>query len=385
VFAWSVRRPQRQLAEHGLLVPVAALAYLLAEALEMPYATWSWLVAAGLAAALVQVPPLRRALLPWPLITASAALLGLGLGTAWAYDESLTAIADHGTTAGWESIAIATASGALLALAFLDPRRRTYALWLPFALSAQLATMLLPGQYPVVVVAVLSCLASAVALAWPRWLRDRLDRPALVEMGVVSSLIVAAVVLAVYETPRMLFQVSHEPAAGLAAAVAGSAALFLGALAARTSASLRARKIGPVRVSSALVYLAGAAGLWTLAAAVLGATQLLANPGSDVSVRDGFQEGHTMVSISWVVVGLALVVLSLRGDRRALRVGGIALLFVALGKLFLFDLAFLTAMTRAVSFIVTGSVLLLSALLLQRFAPQVKAALGEEPPSASAH
>jgi uncharacterized membrane protein len=84
------------------------------------------------------------------------------------------------------------------------------------------------------------------------------------------------------------------------------------------------------------------------------------------------------------MVGLALVVASLRGDRRGLRAGGIALLFAALGKIFLYDLAFLTAMARAVSFIVTGSVLLLAALLLQRFAPQVKSALGDEPPEAIA-
>jgi hypothetical protein len=41
-------------------------------------------------------------------------------------------------------------------------------------------------------------------------------------------------------------------------------------------------------------------------------------------------------------------------------------------------------MARAISFIVTGSVLLLAALLLQRFAPQVKAALNDEPPHAVA-
>ena len=76
--------------------------------------------------------------------------------------------------------------------------------------------------------------------------------------------------------------------------------------------------------------------------------------------------------MSWVLIGLALVVVSLRGDRRPLRIVGVALLFVALGKLFLYDLAFLTAMARAVSFIVTGSVLLVAALLLQRFAPQMK-------------
>jgi predicted AAA+ superfamily ATPase len=37
------------------------------------------------------------------------------------------------------------------------------------------------------------------------------------------------------------------------------------------------------------------------------------------------------------------------------RIAGVALLFVALGKLFLYDLAFLTAMARAISFILTGS------------------------------
>jgi len=167
--------------------------------------------------------------------------------------------------------------------------------------------------------------------------------------------------------------------------VAATAALFLAAASARSSASIRQMTFGRMRASTLLVYLAGAAGLWTLAAAVLGMTQVLANPDSDSSVRDGFQQGHMVVSISWVVVGLMLVVLSLRGDRRALRVGGIALLFVALGKLFIYDLAFLTAMTRAISFIVTGSVLLLAALLLQRFAPQVKAALGDDPPNLPAH
>jgi len=95
-------------------------------------------------------------------------------------------------------------------------------------------------------------------------------------------------------------------------------------------------------------------------------------------VHDRFQQGHVLVSVSWVLTGLALVVISLRGNRRSLRIAGIALLFAALGKLFLYDLAFLTAMARAVSFIVTGSVLLVAALLLQRFSPQVKAVLGDD-------
>ena len=131
-------------------------------------------------------------------------------------------------------------------------------------------------------------------------------------------------------------------------------------------------------VRSVLAYAAGAAALWTFSAAILGAGQLLLDHPSPAAVHDRFQQGHVMVSMGWALVGLALVIVSLRGDRRRLRVGGIALLFVALGKLFLYDLAYLDAMARAISFIASGTVLLLAALLLQRFAPHVKAALGED-------
>jgi uncharacterized membrane protein len=367
VFAWSVRRPARPLCEYGLLPAVATLAYLIAESLTTPYAIWAWLSAAGILAAVVQVPAIRR-------------LLALGVVAAWVFDDSLTALVDHGTTAGWESIALATAAAFLFALAFRRPVNRTHALWLPFLLATQLCTMLLPGQYPLVGVAALSAAAGAAALVWPSLLASRVDRPALRTISVASAVANWVVVLAVYETPGMLFQTSHTPASGLAAATAATAAMVIAALATRRVPW----SVGRVPVGTVLVYTSGAACLWTLAAAILGAEQLVAATGVQASVHDHFQQGHVLVSISWVLIGLGLVVLSLRGDHRGLRVGGITLLFVALGKLFLYDLAFLTAMARAVSFIVTGSVLLLAALLLQRFAPQVKAALGDESPEAIA-
>jgi uncharacterized membrane protein len=169
----------------------------------------------------------------------------------------------------------------------------------------------------------------------------------------------------------MLFHTSHTPAAGLAAAAAASVALILAALAARAVPGPTARGLD---ARTALAYLAGAGLLWTLAAAILGAFQLRVNGAAVAAVHDGFQQGHVAVSVAWVMIGLGLVVASLRSRHRGLlRAGGIALLFVALGKLFLFDLAFLTAMARAVSFIVTGSVLLLAALLLQRFGYSTRA------------
>jgi uncharacterized membrane protein len=154
--------------------------------------------------------------------------------------------------------------------------------------------------------------------------------------------------------------------------------------AARRSDESAVWTISGMRVGSLLVYAGGAAALWTLSAAILGFGQYAFDGTSSAAMHDRFQNGHVFVSISWVLVGLALVVLSLRGDRRRLRVGGIALLFVALGKLFLYDLAYLDAMARAISFIVSGAVLLLAALLLQRFAPHVKAALLDEDTSPTA-
>jgi hypothetical protein len=380
VFTWSARRPVRGFAEYGLLAPVATLVYLVAQLYAVPSAIWAWLAVAGVIAAAVQIAPIRRRLGVNPMLVSSGAVLAVGTVAAWAYDDSLRAIVDHGTTRGWESIALATAAAVLLALAFPQPTRRTNAMGLPFLLASQLSAMLLPGQYPLVAVAGLSALASVAVLLWPPVLAPRLARGPLAAIGSVSAAAVAGIVLLAYETPRMLFQTSHAPATGLAAATAAAAALLLAAFAARTTSW----SAGPVTAARLLVYAGGAFSLWTLAAAILGAEQLVADSGVAVSVHDHFQQGHVLVSISWVMVGLTLVVLSLRGDHRGLRAGGIALLFAALAKLFLYDLAFLTAMARAISFIVTGSVLLLAALLLQRFAPQVKAALGDEQPEAIA-
>jgi uncharacterized membrane protein len=192
---------------------------------------------------------------------------------------------------------------------------------------------------------------------------------------------VTVLVVAIYETPHMLFTTNHDPADGLAAALSSVVALaFLIASSATPRADGERWQLGGVRVATAAAVTTGAMALWTLAAAILGAGQLLVQSASPAfqDVHDRFQQGHVLVSVSWVLTGLALVVISLRGNRRSLRIAGIALLFAALGKLFLYDLAFLTAMARAVSFIVTGSVLLVAALLLQRFSPQVKAVLGDD-------
>jgi uncharacterized membrane protein len=372
VYAWSLRRPSRPYAEHLALLPVTTIAYAVAEAVHAPHAFWVWLGLATLLGAAVHARPVRERAGHAPLAAAASGLLGLGIVSAWFHDGSLRAVADHGASAGWESVALAVLAASVLATAAFDPRRRAHLLWIPFLLAGQLAALLLPGQYPIVATAALAALASATAIAWPRVLHARVDRAGVAVVGIGGSAALAAIVLLAYETPRMLFHTSHTPASGLAAAVTATVALGLAGWAAARAGVTPA--VGRVTLPAGLVHVAGAAALWTLAAAILGAAQLPADAAAARSVHDAFQQGHVVVSISWALVGLALVVGSLRGDRRSLRAGGVALLFVAVGKLFLYDLAFLTAMARAVSFIASGSVLLLAALLLQRFAPRARPA-----------
>jgi uncharacterized membrane protein len=63
-------------------------------------------------------------------------------------------------------------------------------------------------------------------------------------------------------------------------------------------------------------------------------------------------------------------VVGLVRDLRPLRLGGLALLATAVGKVFLFDLASLTSVYRVASFIVLGLLLLCGAFAWQRIRPR---------------
>ena len=111
--------------------------------------------------------------------------------------------------------------------------------------------------------------------------------------------------------------------------------------------------------------------LWAGTAAILGAAELRASGGSLAVVNDHFQQGHLVVSASWGLVGLALLSIGVRRRSRALRGAGVVLLFVTIGKLFLYDLSYLPATSRAASFIITGLALIAGAIVLQRLSPEL--------------
>ena len=86
-----------------------------------------------------------------------------------------------------------------------------------------------------------------------------------------------------------------------------------------------------------------------------------------------------VLSVFWALVGVGTMALGLRRDLAIVRIAGLALLGVAVAKVFLFDLATLTAGYRVVSFIGLGLLLLGGALVWQRLRPRALAGLRETP------
>jgi uncharacterized membrane protein len=77
-----------------------------------------------------------------------------------------------------------------------------------------------------------------------------------------------------------------------------------------------------------------------------------------------------VLSVLWAVLGVGAFVYGLRSNAQEARLGGLALLAVATGKVFLFDLAALDVAYRVISFIALGVLLLVSAWLWQRAQPK---------------
>jgi uncharacterized membrane protein len=98
-------------------------------------------------------------------------------------------------------------------------------------------------------------------------------------------------------------------------------------------------------------------------------------PGT-IEVQEGAltvrEQGQAIVSAFWSVLGLGLLWAGLRRDERAWRLAGFGLLTVAVGKVFLYDMAALGAEYRVISFVVLGLLLLAGAYAYQRMRRSVR-------------
>jgi uncharacterized membrane protein len=82
----------------------------------------------------------------------------------------------------------------------------------------------------------------------------------------------------------------------------------------------------------------------------------------------GSVQQHAQLALSafWAVLGFAALVAGLMRDLKTLRLGGLALLGLAVGKVFIVDLAALQSAYRVVSFLALGLLLLAGAFAYQR-------------------
>ncbi|HEY0494698.1 MAG TPA: DUF2339 domain-containing protein [Kutzneria sp.] len=114
----------------------------------------------------------------------------------------------------------------------------------------------------------------------------------------------------------------------------------------------RMNVIGSPTRNAAPWIIAGVVMLYGAAGAVL-ATALLISPD-----RSGFVFGHTVITVSWTVAAIALLLWGIRSA--ALRAVGLVLVGASVVKLILFDLAALDGLARVIAFLVAGLLLLLA-------------------------
>ena len=194
----------------------------------------------------------------------------------------------------------------------------------------------------------------------------------------VFLVLAAGQALAVEAPPSDLFEASRHPESGLP-----SVLLVIGAalvLAATLRGEWRTAQSGNGaydELSHALesrrstwrrALEAGAAVLcvYSISLAILGVAEAVGG----ASVATNFQRGHSAVSAFWGVIGLAVLYVGLKRRLPWLRLAGFGLFGIALAKLFLYDLAYLSSITRALSFLAVGAVLLIAGFFVQRLSEE---------------
>ncbi len=274
-----------------------------------------------------------------------AAAVGMSIALMELLEGSTASIDHQGAALVWLGAVYGTLAGTV----FGRPGRRDLATLL-WGIGAALAALgfaehLLDGS---ALILAWSALGAALAVLARLTREDRfyVGSAALVGISLWTAL--------VDTPPRALFEKSANPAAGLQGIAFAGLGVAVLTLCLRDE---RLRRIG--------AWVTGGVALYAGSLAILGLFEWPAANNAD-AVSAAFQRGHTAVSAAWGLVGLALLIVGLRRNQRLLRLGGLALFGLALVKIFLYDLANLSSLARAFSFLAVGALLLVAALLYQR-------------------
>lgn len=196
-----------------------------------------------------------------------------------------------------------------------------------------------------------------------------LDGPALVASWCAEAVLMA------WAARRLDDDRGHLAAYGLLALAAANAfttELQPDGLAYGVDSVPRTLVTGAILVAGALLVDARALGRIAAAFAVYVLSLLVVDAAGG---RDGKVEQDAQLALSafWAALGFASLLAGLARDLRPLRLAGLALLLVAIGKVFVVDLASLESAYRVLSFLALGLLLLAGAFAYQR--------MRKEPPS----
>jgi uncharacterized membrane protein len=185
----------------------------------------------------------------------------------------------------------------------------------------------------------------------------RRTRDVVAAYAATAFVALAAAHTLVFEAPpdALVHGVDDLLSAAAAVVLLAGAAVAVGRTPTAAAATRRAAYFG---AGGALVYL----GSITIVDSFQPGSAALA-AGIDLDVR---QQGQALLSVFWSVCGLSLLWAGLRAEVAQLRLAGFALLGLAVGKVFAYDLSELDSAYRVLSFIVLGLLLLVAAFAYQR-------------------
>jgi uncharacterized membrane protein len=201
--------------------------------------------------------------------------------------------------------------------------------------------------------------AAGVSLAW---LATRLDAGVDPALSSAERMLLAAgafLVLAIGRTliveapPSALFD-GVESLGRAAVAIGACVAAILGSATFARRISLEGARVGAFIGAAGLVYLGSVLIVDTVGVYGLGETR---------------QAGQAWLSAFWTVTGLGAVIFGLLRRKADVRLAGLALLGVAIAKVWTYDLSELDELTRVLSFIGLGLFLLVGAFAYQRIKP----------------
>jgi uncharacterized membrane protein len=296
------------------------------------------------------------------LAAAGYVLASIGLGVA-----GLVLLVDGERPENAALLGLAGLYGLLAGLVLRRDRDLSAFLWAPVLVVAGYASaQLLDGNWLVLAWAV-----AAAALA----LLGRLVGEQRFEVASFAYLtLVLGHTLSFEAPPSDFFEASRHPESGVPSLLFAIGAIAVFAVVLRDEPA--EPPAGPTLYNEVAHALHTRRPVWRRAAEAVAAVLCvyaisltvlgIAEAVGGASVTTNFQRGHSAVSAFWGLLGLLVLYAGLTRSLTWLRLLGFGLFALALAKLFLYDLAYLSSITRALSFLAVGAVLLLAGFFVQK-------------------